>query len=679
MKAITSVPIGLLDTRYLKLDASNDPITGDLLIKPTTDSLTGFVVQDTDANAVLTVDTINNSVGIGVAAPTSKLHVKGSSSVATVGTNTLLTADGSFTTNAGWTLGAAWTIGSGVATKAAGTTTLAGTSDAKTTSVVYQVNFDVTVTVAGDGFSLSLGGKDSGTVFTTSGTPKTVYIVPSSTTGTLLFTPGAAGTFTGTIDNVTIFAITPSVPDAVIESSNGTGTPVVFRAGGHNLYNMFAGNQAGSNNTIGLRNVFLGCFSGQFNTDGSDNIFIGYAAGYFNVTSANVFIGRQAGYSTTTGSSNVFVGYQAGFNNITGNNNVFVGLRSGFTNTVGVLNVFLGHESGYSNTSGEQNTFVGYRAGYYNTTSLYNVFSGFRAGFTNTSGSANVFEGFEVGYSNSTGYSNVFSGFRAGYQNSSGYQNVFSGYESGYSNTSGYQNVFSGYQAGYSNATGFYNTFLGFQAGIYNVSGSSNVFLGFAAGFYETGSNTLFIDNAPRASEADARVKALMYGIFDAAIANQKLNVNATLSVNGSVGIGTTSPYSLTDISSTTGGILTLSRADTSVTAADLIGQIDFHTTDTQTTTNPIAAEIKVSAANTISTDINPGIMDFLVTGTGVAGALIECMSFRATTEATIGMYGVTPVVRAAHIANPTDLATCITSIKSILTALENIGILKTA
>lgn len=41
-----------------------------------------------------------------------------------------------------------------------------------------------------------------------------------------------------------------------------------------------------------------------------------------------------------------------------------------------------------------------------------------------------------------------------------------------------------------------------------------------------------------------------------------------------------------------------------------------------------------------------------------------------------IGLYGATPVVQAAHIANPSDLPTALNDIQSILTALENVGIL---
>ena len=52
-----------LDARYVNI--TGDTMTGGLTIQPATDTLTAFVVNDQDANNVLTVDTINNSVGIG--------------------------------------------------------------------------------------------------------------------------------------------------------------------------------------------------------------------------------------------------------------------------------------------------------------------------------------------------------------------------------------------------------------------------------------------------------------------------------------------------------------------------------------------------------------------------------------------------------------------------------------
>jgi hypothetical protein len=58
--------------------------------------------------------------------------------------------------------------------------------------------------------------------------------------------------------------------------------------------------------------------------------------------------------------------------------------------------------------------------------------------------------------------------------------------------------------------------------------GSGNVFLGSSAGYYETTSNKLYIANS-RTSEP------LLYGEFD----NQYLEINGSMTVDDSVGIGT--------------------------------------------------------------------------------------------------------------------------------------------
>lgn len=76
--------------------------------------------------------------------------------------------------------------------------------------------------------------------------------------------------------------------------------------------------------------------------------------------------------------------------------------------------------------------------------------------------------------------------------------------------------------------TGAGNTALGAYAGI-TGDGSNCVFIGNNAGRFETGSNKLFIDGILRTNEADARVKALIYGVFAAATADQELHFNATV------------------------------------------------------------------------------------------------------------------------------------------------------
>jgi len=52
-----------------------------LVIKPTTDATTAVQVQDKDGNAILTVDTTNDRVGIGTTSPTSPLHGAGATSL----------------------------------------------------------------------------------------------------------------------------------------------------------------------------------------------------------------------------------------------------------------------------------------------------------------------------------------------------------------------------------------------------------------------------------------------------------------------------------------------------------------------------------------------------------------------------------------------------------------------
>jgi hypothetical protein len=197
--------------------------------------------------------------------------------------------------------------------------------------------------------------------------------------------------------------------------------------------------------------------------------------------------------------SSLFVGENAG-KVTTGQHNTFVGAESGLANIAGHSNSFLGFRAGLANISGHSNSFLGYQVGRYNM-------------------------GYLSGYSNTTGHSNNFMGFMTGYANTTGHSNSFMGLETGVANRDGIANVFLGYKAGYS-----------------NVSGNSNVFLGYQAGYYETGSSKLFIDNLHRANEADGRIKALIYGIFDAATANQILRINGILQLpvikNGATQVG---------------------------------------------------------------------------------------------------------------------------------------------
>jgi hypothetical protein len=132
-----------------------------------------------------------------------------------------------------------------------------------------------------------------------------------------------------------------------------------------------------------------------------------------------------------------------------------------------------------------------------------------------------------------------------------GSYNMAIGAESLYSNTTGSVNSGIGYESLYNNTDGYSNTAIGAYSLYTNISGYGNVAIGLNSGYYETGNNKLFIDNATRASEADGRAKALVYGVFDATTANQYFTVNGTVTattkfvgceISGVVEINNTEP-----------------------------------------------------------------------------------------------------------------------------------------
>jgi len=167
----------------------------------------------------------------------------------------------------------------------------------------------------------------------------------------------------------------------------------------------------------------------------------------------------------------------------------------------------------------EGNIFVGYNVGNQTLTNGRNVLVGRSSGTLLTTGSSNAALGKSALATITTGSNNIAMGYLAGANVSTGLSNVMIGHDSFYQNN------------------GSYNTGLGYYTGFSNTSGSNNVFLGAYAGQYETASNKFFVDNQTRTDEATARTSSLLYGVFNATPANQ------TLTVNGSLGIGSTTPY----------------------------------------------------------------------------------------------------------------------------------------
>jgi hypothetical protein len=207
--------------------------------------------------------------------------------------------------------------------------------------------------------------------------------------------------------------------------------------------------------------------------------------------------------------------------------------RSGVLGYEGDTRTFYGHLAGYSNPSGIFNTFIGSQAGYSDTTGYFNTFIGGLAG-KNNNANDNTFIGYSAGYFTTTGEFNTFLGYYAGYYNNTGRYNAFLGLLAGYQNTTGYNNTFLGGSAGYNNNIGYNNTLIGQSAGYNGTTGIGNVFLGYNAGYNEIGSNKLYIANSNTSSP-------LIYGEFD----------NKIVTINGKLGIGTTTPLGSFEIEKT--------------------------------------------------------------------------------------------------------------------------------
>lgn len=226
------------------------------------------------------------------------------------------------------------------------------------------------------------------------------------------------------------------------------------------------------------------------------------------------------------------------------NTNLFMGIDCGTSNTPagvdGTTNTGFGYQALKEQRLGETNTAFGFRALRDNQNADGNSAFGGQA-LLACAGNYNSAFGDHAGESVSTGVNNVLFGFGAGKIIGAGGYNVVVGANSfvlgnnasdntvlgaaaGVASVTGQLNVFIGSSCA-NKVTGNTNTIIGAEAG-FNVTGAGSVYLGYGSGYYETGSNKLFIDNAKRASEADARTKALIYGIFDAATANQFLTIN---------------------------------------------------------------------------------------------------------------------------------------------------------
>jgi hypothetical protein len=330
---------------------------------------------------------IQGNVGIGTTSPSARLAVVGSGTEATYGSN--LTTNGDFATGdfTGWTAGANWSVVSNAALHTAGSTATLAQNITVASGTTYQIEWTDTGGSAGT-YTFSIGGVVSRAHnYWEEASSKRTTIVASGS-GSQAFTITPSSTYNGSLDNITVRAVTawPSIA-SIIANADGTSSFEV-RSGG-----------------TGLNNIFLGSGSGSKNTTGYSNSAQGASALYYN----------------TTGYQNSAQGVSALYSNTAGYYNSAQGVSALYSNTTGYQNSAQGVSALYSNTTGYQNSAQGVSALYYNTAGYYNSAQGVSALYSNTAGYYNSAQGASALYSNTTGYFNSAQGVSALYSNTTGY------------------------------------------------------------------------------------------------------------------------------------------------------------------------------------------------------------------------------------------------------------------
>lgn len=387
------------------------------------------------------VNILDANVGIGTTTPDAKLTIQGTNTSAVLGSELLtVVADRDFSSNSGNWTGTNWTIAGGAASHSTPASNLFIHTYTPTSGRTYQI----TATVARTSSSGSINpilGNGTGVAYSTGGTTTATWVVVTSSTTSLRFSPDA--TWTGSIDNVSVKEITPSDTLLALNNSNGT-VGLAFRSGGASGFNTFAGLDVGRGNLTGTGNSGLGYGALYSNTTGSNNSAFGALSLRNNTTgSLNVAMGHSALNKNLTGYNNISVGAYSLHENISGYDNVGVGYSALFLNTTGLANTGVGAYSLWSNSTGSTNTAVGRWSLYSNTTGGSNVAVGDRSLYLNISGSYNV----GIGQ------------FAAQYTNAN--YNVAVGYSSLERNTTGTYNVALGTDALAAGGTGSHNVALG--------------------------------------------------------------------------------------------------------------------------------------------------------------------------------------------------------------------------
>ncbi len=344
----------------------------------------------------------------------------------------------------------------------------------------------------------------------------------TNTTAAMVVGAGASlnYTSTGTINASSLLGNTWAIPGTIGSTTPNTGAFTTLSSTG----NTTVGDAAGDTLTANAASWSFPNTT-SFDLKNSTANALSFESGLLSFDTAN----SRVGIGDTSPSYKLDLAGVMGMNgeqilSDAGTANLWVG-RSGILQSGSSYNIGLGFGALNVVSSGSYNTAIGAYALAQTTTGGANTAIGQGAlqALSVAANTHNIGIGQGVGWNLQSGYYNTFIGDDAG------------GGSSTYTNSDG--NILIGYSAGYgiSGTSIDHNIAIGQEAG-YNLTGDGNIFLGYKAGYNETGSNKLYIDNSDTSSP-------LIWGDFSSNI----------LAVNGSLGIGDTSPDHTLDVAGNIG------------------------------------------------------------------------------------------------------------------------------
>jgi len=323
---------GEVDSTFLKLDASNDPVTGDLLLTPTSDSTSVFQVQQSDQTVVLNVDTTNARIGVGTATPFCIFSIEKPGEL--------------FVPH--------------LQLKATSTETSANVFMSFCRDNTNDTGYSVGLNSGNNAFIISSDGNSLN--------PAKLLIDVLGNIGINTSGPAAKLHVVGSADDQQLIVQANATQTANILEVQDSGANVLagfdergilFSDGGIDTESVYIGKDVGNtSHTNATRNVGIGTEALDAVTTGDRNVAIGYNTGT-DLTEGrdNLLIGSSAGANITTGINNMILGSSAGQTLTTASNNVLIGRDAGARLTTGSSNIFIGREAGDRQTE-NSNLFI---------------------------------------------------------------------------------------------------------------------------------------------------------------------------------------------------------------------------------------------------------------------------------------------------------------------------------